>query len=464
MPDLGLSPTVESETSYLREGSINIVFAIIKAIYSYVNSFVHMRMIRGMRLLAVGAGLWMMGVSVWGQADPEIGGFTPGATYTTPVSLTETLTNSGTERHKVEYRFTPRIVPSDGGPDCMGEEQVITILVHPRVQYTSEISNYNGYNVSCYGKSNGFIRLELSPNLAPYRFAWVGPGGFTSIAEDITGLKAGEYTVTITDVNNCSTSETFILTEPARLSMTIEKSASLDGNYNINCFGGQTGFANLAAVNNVGSVDYLWADGYIGSKRQNMSAGTYKIIITDSNNCHADSTVNLTQPEPIKIVFEKIDPFCPDSRDGEITPSASGGVSGGDYLYRWPDNSTGRVLSNIPAGWYALSVTDMNACTVTDSVRLIGMNKFCLIIPDAFSPNRDLINDVWNIENIDLYPNVVITIYNRWGQVLWESDPGYPVPWNGRSRNEELPIDSYHYVIDLHNGSKPIVGVVTIVK
>jgi gliding motility-associated-like protein len=407
-------------------------------------------------------GQWLYDVRV--IADPQIAGYTAAGTYTTPTNVTETLTNSGDEKHKVDYYFTPRIVPSDGGPDCIGEEQVITIWVHPQVKYTSEISNYNGFNVSCYGKSNGYIRLELSPNLAPYTFRWIGPGGFVASTEDISGLKAGEYNVTITDVNNCSTSTTFELIQPDRLSLTIEKSVSIDGSYNISCFGGQTGFANLAAVNNVGSVDYLWADGFIGSKRPNMSAGTYKIIITDSNNCYADSTVTLTQPDPIHVVFEKVDPFCPDSRDGEITPSVSGGISGGDYLYRWPDNSTGRILSNIPAGWYALSVTDMNTCTVTDSVRLIGMNEFCLIIPDAISPNRDLINDVWNIENIDLYPNVVITIYNRWGQVLWESDPGYPVPWNGRSRNEELPIDSYHYVIDLHNGYKPIVGVITIVR
>ena len=246
--------------------------------------------------------------------------------------------------------------------------------------------------------------------------------------------------------------------------MTIQPSVSIDGNYNISCFGAQTGYVNLDAINNVGQVDYLWADGYLGSKRPNMSAGTYKILLTDSNNCHADSTVTLSEPDPIRINFEKIDPFCPDAHDGQITPSVTGGVSGGDYLYRWPDNSTERVLSNIPEGWYTVNVTDMNVCTVTDSVRLRGMNEFCLIIPDAISPNRDLVNDVWNIENIGLYPKVEITIYNRWGQMLWKSDPGYPVPWNGRSRGEELPIDSYHYVIELHNGAKPIIGDVTIVR
>lgn len=91
-------------------------------------------------------------------------------------------------------------------------------------------------------------------------------------------------------------------------------------------------------------------------------------------------------------------------------------------------------------------------------------DAICLIIPEAISPNRDLINDVWNIENTELYPRIEITIYNRWGQALWKSERGYPIPWDGRSRGEELPVDSYHYIIDLNNGSKPIVGSITIIR
>lgn len=407
-------------------------------------------------------GQWVYDLRV--EADPEIGGYTEGRTYTTPVNLTETLTNSGTERHKVVYTFIPRIVPGDGGADCIGEEEVVTIWVHPRVQYVTDISMYNGFNVSCYGKSNGYVHLELSQNLAPYSFDWDGPRGFNGNTEDISGLVAGTYTVTITDVNNCSVSDTFELDQPERFSMTIEPSVSLDGHYNINCFGAQTGYVNLGAVNNVGSVDYLWADGYLGSSRPNMKAGTYKIILTDSNNCHADSTVTLIEPDPIRVRFETIDPYCPDSHDGEVVPVVTGGVALSDYLFRWEDNSTQRAHTELPAGWYAVTVTDNNICSVTDSVRLVGMNELCLIIPDAISPNRDGINDVWNIENIHLYPKVEVTIYNRWGQLIWQSAVGYPVPWNGRSRSEDLPIDSYHYVIELHNGTKPIIGDVTIVR
>jgi gliding motility-associated-like protein len=75
-----------------------------------------------------------------------------------------------------------------------------------------------------------------------------------------------------------------------------------------------------------------------------------------------------------------------------------------------------------------------------------------------------MVNDVWNIGNIDLYPKIEILIYNRWMQLLWKSEEGYPHPWDGRSNGKVLPMDSYHYVIDLHNGKKPFMGTITIVK
>jgi len=117
-----------------------------------------------------------------------------------------------------------------------------------------------------------------------------------------------------------------------------------------------------------------------------------------------------------------------------------------------------------------VTVTDFNECTVTGSETVRPMNEICLIIPEAFSPNGDGINDTWDIEfynaNMDLsalYPNIEIKIFNRWGQKLWESAPGYPEPWDGRANGIKLPIDSYHYTIDLGNGSRMLIGTITIV-
>ena len=166
----------------------------------------------------------------------------------------------------------------------------------------------------------------------------------------------------------------------------------------------------------------------------------------------------------MKLVFNLAPPFCPDKPDGVIIADVSGGVRGTDYSYKWQDNSSNRNLSNIPAGSYKVIVTDMNGCTIRDSVKLNPINETCLIIPNAISPNGDLINDVWNIGMKELYPSMEVKIFNRWGESIWTSEKGYPKPWDGKSNGSELPIDSYHYIIDLHNGSKPLIGNVTIVR
>jgi gliding motility-associated-like protein len=407
-------------------------------------------------------GEWVYDLVV--NPDPGITGYMAGGRYTNDDDLHESLINNATVLQKVEYRLTPMIIPSDGGPGCTGETQIINIWVHPRLEYDVEISDYNGFNVSCFGKTDGFINITPSEELAPFRFEWRGPSGYSSQNEDITGLSAGEYAMLIIDRNLCPTLDTFRLDQPGRLSMNIDPSISRDGGYNIDCYGGQNGYVNISAVNNVGQTDYLWIDGYIGSNRTGMTAGTYKVILTDANNCQADSTVTLTDPEPIRILFDVSQPFCPDTPDGEIRTAVTGGISAGGYSYLWSDSSTLSVLYYVPQGLYSVTVTDMNGCTASGDVRLNAVNEVCLIIPEAISPNEDGHNEYWNIGNIDLYPDVIITIYNRWGQMIWRSEKGYPHPWDGRSQGIRMPVDGYHYVIDLNNGYKPIIGDVTIVR
>jgi gliding motility-associated-like protein/uncharacterized repeat protein (TIGR01451 family) len=409
-------------------------------------------------------GDWMYDMTV--IPDPGITGYTHNGTYTEPTNLTETLYNNRPEIGRIIYRFTPRIVAEDGAVNCSGGiEQEIIIMVRPslRHRYTVDSSYYNGFNVSCYGKSNGYIRIIPKDDAVPMTYSWTGPNGFTSSSKDITNLPAGRYIVSLTDIYMCAAADTFDLSQPGRLRMDISAPAGSDG-YNIRCAGGKEGSVSVDAVNNVGLVDYMWSDGYLGNTRNDLSAGTYKIIISDSNSCLADSVVTLTEPEKIRITFDVIPAFCPEKPDGAVRPSVAGGVHGVDYNYHWDNNSSDRNLIDVREGIYTLTVTDNNGCSVTDAAHVTSLNEICLIIPEAFSPNRDNINDVWNIGEIELYPDCEITIYNRWGQMVWKSERGYPTPWDGRSEGRRLPIDSYHYVIDLHNRMKPIMGSVTIVK
>ncbi len=398
------------------------------------------------------------------QPRQGIRGNSTGGTYTSPTNLTETLFNDASVIRTVTYRFTPRIAPADGGTDCMGPEQVVTISVFPRVHYEKVLSDYNGYNISCYGKSNGYIHITPQEDLGPYTYLWTGPEGFSATSKDIDGLIAGGYTLAITDANNCSVTETFELTQPAELSVSLLPSVSMDGAYNINCAGASTGSIAASGLNGVGKVEYMWIDGAVGSTRNNLSAGNYKVRIQDSNNCLAEESVTLTEPEAIMLSFDIVNTFCPDSPDGSVDVHATGGVNGVDYTYIWSNNSNEKKIKDVKPGHYRVIVTDQNLCSVKDSATVRTISELCLIIPDAFSPNGDLTNDTWVIGNIDLYPQAEITIYNRWGQMLWQSARGYPEAWDGRSKGIPMPIDGYHYVIDLHNGYKLIAGDVTLVR
>jgi gliding motility-associated-like protein len=340
----------------------------------------------------------------------------------------------------------------------------IRVNLPPSLTYSKALSDYNGFNISCFGLSNGSIQISPTTGLAPFVYSWQGPEGFTKTTKDISDLKSGRYILLITDNNLCTARDTIDMTEPGRLSMIITPSVSISSDYNINCVGEKTGSVTVEAANNAGLVDYLWADGEIGNIRSGLLAGTYKIIITDSNNCQADSTITLTEPDSIRLTFEISQPFCTDMPNGQILLTVTGGSVTTGYTYAWSDNSTGQNITNAVSGLYGVTVTDQNGCSVKDSVNIHPLNEICLVIPNAISPNGDLINDEWNIGLKDLYPQIEVKIFNRWGELIWKSDKGYPKPWDGRSNGTILPIDSYHYIIDLHNGSKPIIGHVTIVR
>jgi gliding motility-associated-like protein len=136
--------------------------------------------------------------------------------------------------------------------------------------------------------------------------------------------------------------------------------------------------------------------------------------------------------------------------DGVMQP----GFTGNTFLHTWNSENT-----------FLLEVLEYSPEGCPGQVRSgqIFVTS-CLIIPNAFSPNGDLINDDWSIGNIELYPEAEIMIYNNWGKLLWRSGRGYPQKWKGTSNGNKLPVDSYFYFIDLHNGSKPLGGSVTIIK
>ena len=340
----------------------------------------------------------------------------------------------------------------------------IIILLPPPLTIDKTVSSYNGFGVSCYGMADGSISVTPTSGDAPFIYQWTGPDGFVSTSASISGLKAGTYTIHVTDKNLCNITEVIVISQPAKLGMNITLSQSISGGFNLNCAGDKTATIDIEALNSVGTGRYIWADGAMGNLRYNLPAGNYEVILTDKNNCQTDTIIAITEPDSLKTSLEVEMPFCSDMPDGSIKVNATGGVITTDYYFRWNDNSTISSRADVTKGIYWVSVKDNNNCEVIDTIAVDTQNETCLVIPNIFSPNGDFINDEWNMDMIYLYPKMEVTIFNRWGETVWKSESGYPLPWDGRSNGVALPVDSYHYIIDLHNGSQVILGNVTIVK
>jgi gliding motility-associated-like protein len=339
-----------------------------------------------------------------------------------------------------------------------------TLNLPPPLTISATVSDFNGFNISCFGFTDGSIEVTPVTGTPPYIYSWTGPGGFTSTEASISSLIAGTYTLTVIDAFMCTVTEEFILTEPGRFEIAVNTSMSNDGLYNINCHGTATAFIELTGINQTGTATWLWDDGSLGADRSGLVAGTYTVVTTDANLCTADTTLTITEPDPLTLELTGKDPSCTDFPDGEIEIVVTGGADSAPYTFQWSDNSTDGGRTGLTAGLFISVVTDFNGCVISDTISLESEKDICLDIPNAFSPNGDLINDYWNMGFKELYPDMVVRIYNRWGIMVWQSERGYPDPWDGRSNGRLLPVDSYHYVIEVGPGRRTLIGNVTIVR
>jgi gliding motility-associated-like protein len=110
---------------------------------------------------------------------------------------------------------------------------------------------------------------------------------------------------------------------------------------------------------------------------------------------------------------------------------------------------------------YTIRVTSADGCTATDDLFIKVIRDF--IVPNTFTPNNDGINDYWLIDNLYLYPSHRVQVFNRYGQLVFET-ANYSSPWDGTYKGKNLPVGTYYYIIELGGQRKPKTGYVTIIK
>lgn len=218
-------------------------------------------------------------------------------------------------------------------------------------------------DISCYNLTDGNITINnLTGGAGNFSYSWSIPG---ATGNQINGLSEGNYSVTITDGNNCTVTETYTITNPDSLTASVIASdalcnGSLDGTIEVIVNGGTSPFtysANGGAFQNSNLFGGL-------------SPGVYNIDIVDVNNCTTNASGVIDEPRPLSIITGSTDPLCYGGNDGFAYASASGGVGGFNYEWSTTPTQNNDTAFNLSYGTYTVTASDDNDCSIEGTVNL----------------------------------------------------------------------------------------------
>ena len=228
----------------------------------------------------------------------------------------------------------------------------------------------------CFGQT-GSISLAVSGGTGTRTFSWSGPGGFTATTQNISGLAAGTYNVTVTDANDCMATASATVTGP-----TSAVAVALDSKTDATCGGDTDGAINITASGGTPGYTYAWSDGPTTQNRSGLSSGSYTVTATDANGCTGTLTVVIDEASDIVITASQTNVSCAAGNDGSILVTATGTLPPFNVSWSGPSNGNppgdeiaasgdSYAITGLAAGTYSITVTDGAGCTASLSRTLI---------------------------------------------------------------------------------------------
>ncbi|HEY0975875.1 MAG TPA: choice-of-anchor L domain-containing protein, partial [Flavobacteriales bacterium] len=220
----------------------------------------------------------------------------------------------------------------------------------------------------CNGGNNGAINLSIADGIAPYTYSWTGPNGFTANTQDLTGLVAGTYTVTVQDAA-CSRTQSYNVGQPTVLAVSLSPSLLVFGQ-NISCSGGSDGSINSAITGGTAPYTVQWSgpNGYAATTPNisGLGEGNYTVQVTDANGCTTGASASMAAAGPLQATPGPVThSICYNDHLGSVNVIASGGAP--PYTYTWNTTpvQTTATASGLSPGTYQVLVRDVYGCTTS---------------------------------------------------------------------------------------------------
>lgn len=368
-----------------------------------------------------------------------------------PGATGATLERSPLDAGSYAYRLK---LTENGIAACAFTSNAVQVVVHrkPFAQSTS-------YLFGCYGFPASFQAAGGS------RFEWEGPAGFrsTEAAPRIDRLDfshAGRYRVKVTSTNGC------VAYDSTDLVVYTAPTATLRFADTAICTGGSV---QLAAG---GAPRFLWqpSDGLSNDTvatptARPLKTTRYTVRVYNAFTCYDTASV-LVQVLPRPTADAGPDQFVLKNRPVQL----SGRAGGAGVQLRWSpatlldDPRAARPRTRLQQTTvFRLEADLRNGCGIaTDEVKIEVIDQ--LLIPTAFTPNGDQLNDIWEIVALADYPNAVVRVFNRWGQQVYSSTGRNYRPWNGTSNGVAVTPGLYIYQLELGNGTPVRKGTLAVLK
>lgn len=279
--------------------------------------------------------------------------------------------NSSTPLSAGIYRV--KITDTNGCSYQDANERVITTPVST-LGFTETLSDYNGYNISCYGGGNGTATIIATggngSNYSGYQYA-LDNGSFAPEAL-LTGIYAGSHNIKVKDARGCIVSKSITFTQTsAKLStVLVEKK-------DVTCFGDVTGVLELTGSGGLAPYQYSLGNAAFQDvgRFTGLGASEYTVVIKDKNECDNTATYSIVTINPkIEISTSVTDVSCFGGSDGEIKTAIAGGVV--PFQYQWTGSTTtSSTATGLTTGSYTVKVTDKAGCIMEATASIAQPNQ-----------------------------------------------------------------------------------------